>query len=336
MPYNIQRPFASSNGAIGLVTFFLLQAALCSGSLAATCVARDPSAIFSAQLSLPPAALSPWIEVRDAIVRGDYKAVEDLLRTGTPSADQWFWRGVLLLHERKPFESIREFEQAARLKDSSQTETLLAVDYFLLNQRLLTEDGLNRALQLDPDYAMALYLRGRLNFVSDSFKKARRDFAAVLAKEPDDYHSLYYLGFSEWVMGQNVAAQKDLEHAVEVLACDHLNFPLAPYALAQIEFNAGDSRQALIHSDLALTMAESAPARNHDAREIAKLVALRGKIENHVGHSAEAERDFERAVKLNPYFAEGWYLLSRLYRKQGKRMQAARALKRFQQIQIEL
>lgn len=331
-----QRRFAFWHSTVALVAFLFFQAALWPGALAARCVGSDPSATFSSQLSLPLAPAPPWAGARDAIVHEDYKEAENILQTAPSSASRWLWEGVLLLHERRTFASIQSLEQAAHLRDNSEVETLLAVDYFLLNQRLLADDALIRALQFDPNDAMAFYLRGRLAFVSDGFDKARQNFAATLAQEPNDYHSLYYLGFSEWRMGLNSGARKDLQRAVDVLNCHHLSFSLAPYTLSQIEFNAGDVAAALNHSDLALKMSESAPLKNRDAEEIARILTLRGKIENHIGHSKEAEQDFERVVKLNPYLAEGWYLLARLYREEGKHAQAATALKNFQQLQSEL
>lgn len=300
------------------------------------CTPHDPSASFTTHLSLPDAGTLPWTTVRKAIAQGRYPAADALLRAAPASADRWLWRGVLLLHQRRTFGSIRTLEQAARLHESSQVETLLAVDYFLLNQRILAGDSLDRALRLHPRDAMALYLRGRLEFVSGNLGRAFRDFRATLSQEPDDYHALYYLGLSGQRMGQNAAARKYLLHSIAVLTCQHLNFPLAPYTLAGIDLDAGVAAEALKQANLALTMAESPGARNSSSEEIAKILVARGKIEDHLGHRADADRDLEQAVKLNPYLAEGWYWLAHVCREQGKTAQAARALEQFQKIQNEL
>ncbi len=306
------------------------------GAASGPCDPRDSSATFSSGLSLPQAEALPWSEIRAQIAAGNFAEAERLLEAVQPSAERQFWSGVLRLHERKTFASIRSFERAARLNDTSQTETLLAVDYFLLNQKTLAADALQRALRLNPHDLMALYLQGRLDFVGDSWVEAREDFAAVLAREPNDDHSLYYLGLSEWRMGDNAAARRDLQHAVDVLNCHHLNFPLAPYSLAQIELDSGDAAEALHQSDLALEMAESVAAGFKNSGDLAKLLLLRGKIEERLGRPKEAEQDFQHSLKLDPYLAEVWYLLARVYRSEGKNTQAARALKEFQQIQSQL
>jgi hypothetical protein len=55
-----------------------------------------------------------------------------------PGAERSLWTGLLLLHSGKPFASIRSPEKAARFYNSSTIQTMLAVDYLLLNQRQLT------------------------------------------------------------------------------------------------------------------------------------------------------------------------------------------------------
>jgi tetratricopeptide (TPR) repeat protein len=300
------------------------------------CDPSDPSANFSSSLSLPSVQALPWSKIRETIAEGQFQEAERSLKATHLSAAQQFWYGVLLLHERSTFASIRCLERAAHLGDTSQTETLLAADYFLLNQRLLAADALQRALRLQPADPMAHYLRGRLEFVSGSFDKAQQDFAAILAQEPNDYHSLYYLGVSEWRVGDSVAARKTLRRAVDVLVCHRLNFSLAPYTLAQIELDSGAATDALRHADLALTMARQPSINSRDADEVANALVLRGKIEDHLGRSMLAEQDLQQAVKLNPYLPEGWYLLSHVYRKIGDERQALSALKRFEQIQRQL
>ncbi|HLI35178.1 MAG TPA: tetratricopeptide repeat protein [Terriglobia bacterium] len=295
---------------------------------------NDPSAAFTAHLSLPPAQSEPWNAIRQSIVNGNFTQAENRLRSSPPSADHWLWQGVLLLHERKTFASIRSLEQSARIKDTSLVETLLAVDYFLLNQRSLAVDAIQRALHFDAQNMMALYLRGRLEFVSASFRQARNDFSAVLAAEPRDFHSLYYLGFCEWRLGQNDEARKTLLDAVEVLTCHHLRFPLAPYTLAQLELNAGASQSALAHINLAVQMAEAQGEK--DSEFAAKALALRGRIESALGRRADAERDLEQSVKEDPLVAESWYSLAHLYQEEGKKAQAAEALNQFRKIQGEL
>jgi tetratricopeptide (TPR) repeat protein len=302
---------------------------------AGSCTANDPSVSFSGNLGLPAAHVRPWIALRAAILQRQFNRANELLRDTPPSATRWFWQGVLMLQEQKTFASIRNLEQAAHAQDNCRTERQLAVDYFLLNQRMLAADALGRAFRFNPHDGLALYLRGRLSFVSDAFLPAERDFGAFLTLEPNDYRGLYYRAISEQHLGQGALAQKHLRRSVDVLVCHHLSFWRAPYALAQIRLQNDEAEEAMRDVSLSLEMAHASVTESRPTA-LATILVLRGKIEEHLGKADAAEGDWRQAVKLDPYRADAWYLLARLYRKQEKLSQAQHALEQFRRIQSEL
>lgn len=300
---------------------------------ARSCIQNDPSATFSANLGLPPAQSDIGIKIREAILGKDFAAAQALVEKMGPPADSWLWRGVLLLQRGKTYAAIRSLEQSAQLQDTSTVEMLLAVAYLLLNQRLLVQDALHAALQMEPQNPRALYLQGRLDFMTHSYERAIRNFAAVLGIEPNDYSSLYYLGFSELNLGRNDSARDHLMRAVDVLNCHHLDFWMAPYALAKLELDSGAFAPALEHTKLALEMARSDPDQADSRDESAEVLVLQGRIESSLGRENDAERDWRHAVELNPTLGSGWYQLGLLLQRQGRKAESSLAMQHFQESQ---
>jgi tetratricopeptide (TPR) repeat protein len=302
----------------------------------ANCSADDPSATFSDTISLPAAGATEFLAVREAMARGDFGSAEKLLRSLPLTSDRWLWEGVLLLQEKETFASIRVLEKAADLLDSSAVETLLGMDYLLLNQRLLAQQALNRALSLDPKDSRALYLRGRLHFIRNGFSRAREDFTAVLAKEHNDYRSLYYLGLSDYRLGNEAAAHRNLLSAYEVLNCHNISFYLVPKTLSEIELHSGQTQAALAHATAALKMAEKASGKDTLREEMPDALLMRAKVHTALGNLRDAEADLRRALALDQDLDQVWYLLAKVYRQRGETERAEEAIVQFQRIRDEL
>lgn len=300
-----------------------------------SCDTEGGSANFSSALGLPSADKEPGISIRQLIKAGDYGKAEQTLKSIVGSPEAIYWTGVLLLNEGKTFASIRVLEQAAQQSDSAQTEIFLGVDYFLLNQRRLAYEAVGNALRLDPRDALALYLRGRLEVFSEKFASAVEDFTSVLATEPADYRSFYYKGFSESKLGHTKAAEADLLRAVNVLECHHLKFSMAPYTLAKIKMESGEYEAALGLATEAYQMAET-ENKKADQDTLAEILLLRGKACENLGELSNAESDWLQSIAHDPLSSSAWYLLSTLYRREGRAADAANALAKFEAIRQEL
>ncbi|MBZ5563212.1 MAG: tetratricopeptide repeat protein [Acidobacteriia bacterium] len=243
---------------------------------------------------------------------------------------------MLLLQKKETFASIRALEKAADLLDTSTAETMLALDYLLLNQRLLAQQALDRALTLTAEDSRALYLRGRLRFIRNDFRAARADFTAVVRSEPNDYRSLYYCGLSEYRLGNGAAAQKNLLQALEALTCHHISFYLVPKDLSEIELAAGQAEAALAHATTALTMAEKASSEDTLREEVQDALLMRAKVHTALGSLSDAEADLRQALALNQDLDQAWYLLAKVYRQRGQTKRAEEAIVQFQRIRDEL
>lgn len=263
--------------------------------------------------------------MRQAEAQGDRMRAWQLLKLVPPNPESQLWGAVLLLHDGKMFASIRSLEELTRFNDSATLEILLAVDYFLLNQRRLAEQALDRAVKFDPADLRIFYFRGRLHFVLHDFAQAGKEFGEVLAKRPNDYRSLYYCGFGEWRLGEISAARRDLLQAIEVLTCNHADFFFVPLALSDLELRTGQTAAALDHINLALKMVGHVENRGENSDQVADVLFLRGKIHFARGDRRAAEADWRQAVRLNPNLDRGWYWVARLYRWRGETTHAVEA-----------
>lgn len=303
---------------------------------AARCANVEPSATFSLDLALP-AAQSPQLgSVRALIAKGDFKGAEKLLSSLPSSSGLWLWEGILRLRKQQTFASIRALEKAAAIQDSVTIEAMLAVDYLLLNQRILAKGALTRGLKLNGSDVRVLYLLGRLRFMVNDFSGAQKDLSSVLEVKPDDLLSLFYLGLSEWRLGHENEARGVLSKAVEVALCLHVAFPPIPETLAKLEIQMGDASAAVEHCSQALKMAVESNGGKGDKDHMAKALVVRGKAYAALHQTQSAQQDWQQAVSLNPQMPEAWYLLSRIYQKEGKNTLADEALNHFKEIQNEL
>jgi len=301
-----------------------------------SCSTLDASVTFSSTLSLPPASGTPFVEIRAAIAQGHFDLAADLLRKAPRGEQQSLWRGMLLLRLGKTFDSIRSLEEAAHFHDTGTIETLLAVDYLLLNQRQLTVQSVQKSLALEPGNKLALYLRGRYNFVTHNYAQAIGDFQSVLKTEPNDYRTLYYLGYSEWRLGDTGAASRDLRRSVDIIQCKHIDFVLAPQTLAELELQTNDLAKALADADWAFQTAAQSKDPESKNDGASNILLLRGKIHAALRRQPEAIEDWRQALKLNPALAECWYLLAHLYRQRGEVELANQALTHFKALHEEL
>lgn len=301
-----------------------------------SCSTLDASVTFSSTLSLPPTSSAPFVKIREAIAQGHFELAANLLDKTPRGAERSLWRGMLLLHLGKTFASIRSLEAAAHFQDSSTIETLLAVDYLLLNQRQLTVRSIQKSLALEPGNKLALYLQGRYDFVTHNYSQAIEDLQVVLKTEPDDYRSLYYLGYSKWRLGDTAGASRDLRRSVDIIQCKQIDFIAAPETLAELELQTNDLAQALADADWAYRTAAQSKDLEDNIENASNVLLLRGKIHSALRRQPEAIEDWRQALKLNPALAECWYLLAHLYRQRGEVDLANQALTHFKALHEDL
>jgi tetratricopeptide (TPR) repeat protein len=137
-------------------------------------------------------------------------------------------------------------------------------------------------------------------------------------------------------LGKTDEGLRHLQWSVDVIQCLHINFIFAPQTLGQLEFQNGDLKNALTHSDLALSMAAQSKDQEDNLDGASNVLLVRGKIHLALGKQQDAIEDWRQALKLNPALVQCWYLLAHLYRQRGETSLADDALTHFKTIHEEL
>lgn len=193
-------------------------------------------------------------------------------------------------------------------------------DALVLQGQFLRERGfpgesravLEKALALDPDNSEAHYELGVWFFRVNLFEQASRHFEAAVALGPQRARSLDYLAFSQEMLGEPEAAERNYRAAIEMnkrpFFDSTLDFNFGRFLLKQ-----GRLDEALTHIDRAI---ELFPNRRGPRYERAKLCLAQGNYE-------AARDDAERALALGRpgdmvLDLQVYYLLTTIYSRLGE------------------
>jgi tetratricopeptide (TPR) repeat protein len=230
---------------------------------------------------------------------GDAQAAESTLGRAlaqSPGSGDVHSTLAAALHVQQRFEdAVSEYEQALLLDpDRAETHYGLATSLAALGRAEEAIACYGRALVLDPDYPEASFGLGiALQGMRRHFEAIPR-FEAALAVDPDFVEARYGLGVSLQALGRHAAA---LDCFAAVRTCD-------PNNLASL-LREAEALQALDRHAEAVERYEVAIAKRADVGTILRYgVALR-----EAGRMEAAEREFERALALDPRNSEAYVLL---------------------------
>lgn len=157
----------------------------------------------------------------------------------------------------------------------------------------------NKAIELDPQYAMAYNMRGAAYADLGDFRQAMRDHGKAIELDPQYAAAFSNRGVAHCQLGNFGQAIKDFDRAIELdpeFAAVYLNRGNAYYGL-------GNLRPALNDFDRAIELNPN----------IATAYSNRGNIHRELGNFSQALKDFDIAIELNPNDATFYWNRGALY-----------------------
>ena len=206
-------------------------------------------------------------------------------------------------------------------KDSVRVRTALAQTQYLLGREAEAEQSLLAALAVDSRDVEALYALGRIYSMQNRFPEAVERLEAVTRLDPAYYKAWDSLGVCYDAMNRDSDALKAFFRALDLVQKDHPKYDWAHADLADFFLRRNENEKAF-------QLAAEAAARNPESP---RSCFLTGKALVHLGKMELSLRWLERAVMLDPQYADALYMLGQTYRKLGRQADASRTLERFQE-----
>ena len=142
-------------------------------------------------------------------------------------------------------------------------------------------------------------------------------FARAAELEPQDHLIWMYYGWCLYNLGEADRARERFDAFLEVQP----DYGDAHYALGLLDFDANDVKSATARFERAIELARSAGQMVDEAKARARL----GDIYVQAGRLAEARKELEQAIGLNPDLYGAYFKLSRVLQRLGDAQGAHRA-----------
>ncbi|HEY1337433.1 MAG TPA: tetratricopeptide repeat protein [Bryobacteraceae bacterium] len=206
-------------------------------------------------------------------------------------------------------------------QDATRVRIALAQTQYLLGKEADAEQSLLGALALDGRNVEALYALGRIYLMQNRYPEAVERLQAVTRIDSANYKAWDNLGVCYDAMNRDADALKAFFKALDLVQKDHPKYDWAHANLADFFLRRNENEKAF-------QLAAEAATRNPDS---ARNCFLTGKALVHLGKQDLSVRWLERAVELDPQYADALYLLGQTYRKLGRQADATRTLERFKE-----
>lgn len=247
-------------------------AAVAGAVLAGRGTVHAPAAEAEAVLAARTlAALEKDPLVRDEKTRRLVTALADYAgQSGTPSAEAWYAKGLLLRNGRKMEGAAQALERAAELRpDWSWPWNMLGIVRYDLGDAAGSEASFRKAIALDPDWSRAYSDFGVMLRKEGRLEEAGEMARAALHRDPKGLAPLNNYGNLLFVQGKYAEAREAYLDALEV----DPEHPSPYYNLACVASLQGDAAAAA-------EALEAAIARNEAFRSAARtdpdLAPVRG------------------------------------------------------------
>lgn len=193
---------------------------------------------------------------------------------------------------------------------------------YLLGKDAEAEQTLLAVLGAEPEHEEALYALGRVYEMQNRFPEAVEKLQAVTRINPKNYKAWDNLGVCYDGLNRDADALRSFFKALDLVTKDHPEYDWAHANLADFFLRRNEHQKAF-------QLAAEAARRNPGS---ARDCFLTGKALVRLDKQDVSLRWLERAVQLDPQYAEALYLLGQTYRKLGRDGDAAQTLARFEAV----
>jgi Flp pilus assembly protein TadD len=186
----------------------------------------------------------------------------------------------------------------------------------------LAEPQFRAAIQLEPNYAPAHYFLGRLLYTRNRFDEAIQESNRAVALSPGMVRAYENLGLCYEGKHDLIEAERWYLEAIrqDEASETKTEWPLLDLATMMIHDNRTSEARPYLAQALQINPNNS------------KTVSEMGILLEKSGNSADALRNFQEAVKLDPTLAEAYYHAARICQKLGKADEAKRYFAKFKEV----
>jgi tetratricopeptide (TPR) repeat protein len=235
----------------------------------------------------------------------------------------------ILARAQRAFDA-RQFRVAASELDAARpncpadrvrVDIALGQTQYLLGEEREAERSFQAAVALEPKNPEALYALGRLYAMQNRYSEAVERLESAVRIDPKHYKAWDNLGVCYDALDRDSDSLRSFFKALELVQKDHPTYDWAHANLADFFLRRDQNEKAF-------QLAAEAAARDpNSARNCFLTAKALVRLEKH----ELSVRWLERAVQLDPQFADALYLLAQTYRKVGRQVDATRALERFKE-----
>jgi len=294
--------------------------------------ARDYDTARNLLASIPTFPDRARLEFTKALVEyhaGEYARsqaiLQSLISSGNSTTTILNLQGWCYQKQGKTTEAVESLKQAVNLAPTDET------NYLDLTKILIEQHLLPRALEVArqttktfPNSASAFELQGSVEVGMSQFTDAIQSYTHATQIDPSRPEGL--LGLAEAQAGAGLTKE-----AANNFEAGSKNFPkiirfktsYATVLLKQAE--VGDTRAEMRAKQLLSEALALDPSLSEAHYQLGNLALKQGQI-------AEAKKHFEEVTKLNANNAQGHFALARIYRRLGRQDDAAREMKRYEEL----
>jgi len=225
--------------------------------------------------------------------------------------------------DRKPLNSAIALKKADAISQLAPAERLLlAMSYIAMGQGEWARPELDRLAAGDPANVTYMYWLGRLDYDKSKYQSALARFRAVTARQPDHVRAWDNMGLCYEALNQEGEAARAYKTAVTANRNATTPSPWPPLNFAALLRRQGavDRAEALLRDAI------------HYDGTLARAHYELGVLLEQKGDAGGAVQSLQRAASGDSTYADPYYALSRIYRRQGQRSEADAALATFERL----